>query len=227
MFKGTKFLLLTVIAVFAVIFVSCGEGAGDKTDYSETDSIIDGTDEDTAHSKVKTRVGIPSGRQNWPALATGQHQCFDNVEMIPCPLPGTPYFGQDGNYQVGTRSYDVNESQGTVEDTVTGLTWQRGHGSGLTWEAARSYCENLSLAGGGWRLPNTHEIKSLVDYGTGSPAINTTAFPDTPSDWFWGSSMRTSGDGFSDKAWIVGFIDGFVEYTAKSNTYNVRCVRID
>ncbi len=228
MFKGTKFLLLAVIAVFAVIFVSCGEGSGKKIEDPYSDTVPDDTEEDTIKSEAKSSTGFPANIQRWPIPGTGQHQCFDNQGRIPCPEPGSPFFGQDGNHQVGTRSYTVNESQGTVEDNVTGLMWQRVHKSGTTWAEAKSYCQNLSLGGfSNWRLPTTHEIKSLVDYGRNNPAIDTDAFPDTPNDWFWASSVRGHHPEAQQLAWIVGFIDGFVEYTARTNFYNVRCVRIN
>ena len=41
----------------------------------------------------------------------------------------------------------VDNSDGTVTDTATGLMWQQETAGSRTWEAALSYCENLSLAG--------------------------------------------------------------------------------
>ncbi len=64
-------------------------------------------------------------------------------------------------------------SAGVVVDTITGLEWQDSYPSssaGWTrsnWRGAISYCNNLTLDGGGWRLPNINELKSLyrnLDY---------------------------------------------------------------
>jgi hypothetical protein len=219
-------ILMLILAVFTVFIFSCGEGSGEKTDYPDSETVTD-EDDDTIKSEAKSTLGSPLGVQRWGLLATGQHQCFDNEKIIPCPMPGSPFFGQDGNHQVGTRSYTVNESDGTVLDDVTGITWQRSHMSGLKWAEAQNYCDNLSLAGHKWRIPTTHEIKSLVDYGTNHPAINETAFPGTPSSWFWASPVREPNPDAALLAWIVSFVDGYVEYTARSNTYNVRCVKVD
>ena len=76
----------------------------------------------------------------------------------------------------------VVNGDGTVTDTSTMLIWQQQTAGSMTWEAAISYCEGLSLGGhDDWRLPNTNELQSLVDYTRYYPAIDTAAFPDTMS----------------------------------------------
>jgi hypothetical protein len=59
----------------------------------------------------------------------------------------------------------IDNGNGTVTDTGSGLMWQKATAPGTyTWQAALSYCENLSLAGhSDWRLPNRNELESLVD----------------------------------------------------------------
>jgi len=103
-------------------------------------------------------------------------------------------------------------------DTYTGLIWQSNYKESVTWNEAKSYCENLSLDHEEWRLPKTSELLSLIDYSLFDPA---TIVDDCPSEWFWGSEF--SGD--HSAAWIIWFYDGFVEYTEKQNLYFVRCVR--
>jgi hypothetical protein len=81
----------------------------------------------------------------------------------------------------------------------------------------------LILANGGWRLPTRAELLTLVDPTKYNPAIDATAFPSTPSDYFWSSSAYA---GSSGNAWYVYFYNGYsnnVDVT--SNTYRVRCVR--
>jgi hypothetical protein len=121
-------------------------------------------------------------------------------------------------------SYDTS-TPGVVVDKVTGLMWQRDvPASSYTWADAKSYCAGLSLAGHlDWRLPTSIELVSLVDFTRSSPAIDVTAFPNTPSAYFR-SSSPVAGD--ADFAWVVDFYDG----RSSSNdgvdyAYRVRCVR--
>jgi hypothetical protein len=97
-------------------------------------------------------------------------------------------------------------------------------GSIDNWADAQTYCQNLNLGGysSGWRLPTLIELESVVNDSVYNPAIDTTAFPGTPSYWFWSSSpyaYATSG------AWVVNFVFGYTLTYDTSNTYRVRCVR--
>ncbi len=80
-----------------------------------------------------------------------------------------------GNTSYGTNQF-VNNGNGTISDNATGLMWmQNDNGTGLTWENALSYAENLTFSGySDWRLPNTKELQSIVDY-TRSPATTNSA----------------------------------------------------
>ncbi len=114
-------------------------------------------------------------------------------------------------------------SERVVYDTQTGLTWQRAIApEKLNWSDAKSYCNALRLAGGGWRLPSKDELFSLVQVKSLGRTIDTVAFPDTPPDWFWTSSPLA---GYSSYAWNVYFGDGYVDYLDVSVTNRVRCVR--
>jgi hypothetical protein len=114
-------------------------------------------------------------------------------------------------------------ASGTVYDTRTALTWQQAVDAGLyTQRAATTYCTGLSLAGTGWRLPNVRELLTLVDPTRFSPAIDPTAFPSTPSDYFWSSSPYVGG---SAGGWLVTFIYGYSNNGSTSSSNLVRCVR--
>ena len=80
----------------------------------------------------------------------------------------------------------------TVTDTVTGLIWQRAAPPvRYKWDAAQTYCQNLSLGGRtGWRLPTRIELQSIVDYSRFKPAIEPTVFPTTQATNFWTSSAK-------------------------------------
>jgi hypothetical protein len=51
----------------------------------------------------------------------------------------------------------------TCVDPSTGLTWQSPpDDTARTWADAVAYCEALTIAGGGWRLPRVQELRSLI-----------------------------------------------------------------
>jgi hypothetical protein len=77
----------------------------------------------------------------WPVPDTGQIQCYtydvnsDTWNEGPCPAPGEPYHGQDGNYLINAPSFtkldaqrndlaDNSISWAMVQDNLTGLIWE-------------------------------------------------------------------------------------------------------
>lgn len=80
-----------------------------------------------------------------------------------------------------------------VVDNFTRLTWQRASSAVMTSSEAAALCAALTLAGSTeWRLPSIKELQTIVDETRTSPAIDTTAFPDTPAEEFWSSSNRVN-----------------------------------
>ena len=71
-----------------------------------------------------------------PVPDTGQTTCYgDNGNVIPCPGPGQPFYGQDANYTINPLSYTKLDGNGNalpasaaswvmVRDNVTGLVWE-------------------------------------------------------------------------------------------------------
>jgi len=117
----------------------------------------------------------------------------------------------------------IDNGDGTVTDTSTGLMWQQATAGSMDWQSALTYCENLSLAGhDDWRLPDRNELQSLVDYSRYNPSIDTGAFPDTVSYLYWSS---TTSANYTSSAWPVDFYYGSVGYYGKSNSCYVRAVR--
>jgi hypothetical protein len=117
----------------------------------------------------------------------------------------------------------VDNEDGTVTDTATGLTWQQAEGGAMTWEAALTYCENLELAGhDDWRLPNRNELQSIADYEKIDPAVDAVCFPGALSSAYWSSTTYTV---VTDCAWGVDISDGNVFFYGKSSSYYVRAVR--
>ncbi len=185
--------------------------------------------------------------QCWPVPPTNQPACYHESASIECPTgvpaacsQSTPenFCGQDIQYQDNARFFTCYNAAGVetpceslttagedevVTDSLIGLMWQRTWATNKTWQQALDYCDTLTYGGhSDWRLPNAHELRSLVDYGRSGPSINTTVFPGTPSSTFWSSSTYVSGTGY---AWSVGFNLGYVSNFYKPGYGNARCVR--
>lgn len=92
-----------------------------------------------------------------------------------------------------------------VTDRTTGLTWAR-CSAGQAWDgktcagAARTFTRDEADAYvkglAGWRLPTTDELTSILERGCTDPAIDTTAFPSTPTDWFWSDAPDSRSSNF-------------------------------
>ena len=110
-----------------------------------------------------------------------------------------------------------------VVDSATHLTWQR-VASDQTFSQmdAEEHCANLSLAGGGWRLPTLKELHTLVDETRVRPALDPKVFPNTQSAHFWTSSRLIT---FPKYAWAVSFEDGTDFWFTRDKPQHVRCVR--
>jgi Protein of unknown function (DUF1566)/Ser-Thr-rich glycosyl-phosphatidyl-inositol-anchored membrane family len=116
----------------------------------------------------------------------------------------------------------VDNGDGTVIDTDTGLMWQQAdNGAGRTWRIALSTCEALELTGQtDWRLPDIRELQSIVDDRNYFPAIASVF--NTRMEPYWSATTDTQTPG---NAWYVQFIRGFADNSSKSDAYRVRCVR--
>ena len=52
---------------------------------------------------------------------------------------------------------------GVIDDAELGLQWVPAPDHEMNYSEAGEYAQNLSIAGGGWRLPTVTELKSLYD----------------------------------------------------------------
>jgi len=121
-----------------------------------------------------------------------------------------------------------------VLDHQTGLIWRRciegaswvnnscfvnpGNPIFFTHEKALAQSKTQS----NWRLPNVKELGTLVDRSLSKPAINTIAFPNSPSAMFWTSSPTA---GTPTTAWAIYFDSGLIGIGTRSDNGNVRLVR--
>ncbi len=224
--------------VIVVVVVGCsslvwGQGIQDIVFYDAFESG------DTSGWWAPARVG-----------ETGQKTCFDwEGTVIDCG--GT---GQDGDIQPGVAWPEprfVDNADGTVTDMLTGLVWLKDASCGdlagtdvdgkADWTTALTAAQALadgtcgltdSSAAGSWRLPSVNELQSLIDYEYYNPALSNAVgtvqwtegnlFASVQSYGYWSSSSRAGGPG---TAWFVNLSNGYVYYTAKTDTTYVWPVR--
>ncbi len=111
-------------------------------------------------------------------------------------------------------------SESTVIDAVSGLEWALTSMSNLTWQASLKYCQDMQYAGyEDWRLPDRHELMSIVDFSTGNPA---SAISSMVAVGHWSSTSHFSSPA---NAWYVDFEYGNLLSNAKDQQYYARCVR--
>ncbi|WP_405571099.1 DUF1566 domain-containing protein [Winogradskyella sp. Asnod2-B02-A] len=114
----------------------------------------------------------------------------------------------------------INNDDGTVTDNATGLMWQQvDDGDTYNWKDALKNAKNSKLAGyNDWRLPNTKELQSIVDYDKKTiPAINEAFFKCTNNDsWFWTST--TQGD-FKYTACYIAFGKAYSKDNSDAKDY--------
>lgn len=130
-------------------------------------------------------------------------------------------------------------NNGTVRDDRTTLVWQK-CSVGQTWTptspqctagaitshnfiSALYTCRNLNLAGRTWRLPNVHELRSLLDFSssTADAKIDLNAFPNTPAT---ASQYNTSNSIPASQIFRVNFTNATINTAALSVQSYVRCV---
>jgi len=197
----------------------------DNGEDDDDDTFIDCADRDCAQAancQVEGGTGLPD---------TGQTVCTaSNGALVPCDSP-TCFGVQDGSFDTGCGSLNrfVDNGDGTVTDTCTGLEWARDtadidgggvdptpeSGDRISWCAALAHCEGLTLGGDDdWRLPNVFELESIVHYGFTDeppsvlPTIDPTVFTDTVPARYWTSTSRNNQQVL---AWSVDFAGGTVQ----------------
>ncbi|WP_437650783.1 DUF1566 domain-containing protein [Sorangium sp. So ce362] len=162
-----------------------------------------------------TGGGPPTVPVIWPDSPT--KRCSNGTTVLEaCPGPSEPFFGQDGNYEIAVPSY--TEGDGTVTDSVTGLTWEKvTENVVFTREAALQHCAVLDAERAGgiekWRLPTRRELVSILDFGhiTAFPDIFFT-FTDAQGGFYWSA---TDVDADSTFAWGVLASDASVGFFQK------------
>ncbi len=178
-----------------------------------------------------------------PALVpqTGQTTCFDTTGTI-TSCSGN---GQDGELQIGVawpnqRFTDNNDE--SVTDKLTGLIWAKDanlmitrdptfdaeNDGAVTWQHALDYVNILNtenyLGYNDWRLPNIHELGSLINLGQSQPAtwLNDQGFSNVQTNFYWTSTTYASG---TSNAWCVNVEGSIEDFDDKVVSYYVWPVR--
>ena len=137
----------------------------------------------------------------------------------------------------GPFSVEAVEGGKIVKDGATKLIWQQNTadtnedgivtaarypaGDKVEWQKAMNFCQGLNYAGSpDWRLPESTELDSLVDYVRSHPAIDPLFTCETDAYW----SATTAKD-LPTKAQYMHFNFGSESSKAKTKMLFVRCVR--
>jgi len=79
-------------------------------------------------------------------------------------------------------------AEGVIRDSKTGLEWYVGPDTGTNWDQAARWVADLSVSGGGWRLPTIAELGTLHEPRMGgrnlSPIFKTTG------SYVWSGEMQ-------------------------------------
>lgn len=212
-------------------FVDAGTDAGEPHDAGTSDA---------GHDAGTTDAGVDAGEPSdaGPDAGADAGSCGDLGEAC-CAGDAGPSCSSDltcqdsvcaflwsqwpaPSDQPPTSQYTDN-GDGTVTDTSTSLIWQKTESGTYNWAAAQTYCRGLTLHGvtTGWRLPTMNELITLVDFANTSPAINTSAFPNTPTGPHWTATPSA----VPESAYSIDFADGSGNaFAGISGAANVRCV---
>jgi hypothetical protein len=227
-----------------LVFIAAGcgspDGASRDAAAGDTGGAVDqrapvdaGTAPDAAASLADARAPADTGAIPDVAVAQPTDAADAADAAAPAACAVTPPGSRWAEWPVpdptttGARtrrhSYDTS-TPGVVLDRVTGLTWERAVDPGMfTRDGASERCACLMLGGHeDWRLPTRIELVSLVDFTRTDPSIDVGAFPDTPFEWFWSSSLV---EGDPAVAWYVAFFDGNTHKNSVDVEHRVRCVR--
>lgn len=204
----TKVIALVSVMLVAALFAGC---------VTQSDNLQAGSSSPTPTMTLSTGAGataaVSTGAANisYPIVDTGQVTCFNTTDQITCPQSGGDFFGQDAQYTGIKPAYQLSSDGLTVNDTNTGLIWQRSPDTNgdssitmadkLTWTQAQAHPATLNAAKYGgysdWRLPTIKEQYSLMDFRgtdpsgeTGTDTSGLTPFIDT--DYFSFTYGQTS-----------------------------------
>lgn len=127
---------------------------------------------------------------------------------------------------VSADSRFVDNGDGTVTDTRTGLMWAQTDNMGhITWKDARLYCENIILSRhNDWRMPTIEELETLFDDSMdGYETIcghNVKSAPEVELScgFVWSSGILPIPGGYPVSAYVYNFSKGY-QYSSRMSQY--------
>jgi len=217
--------------------------------YSFTATATDDSGNAVTQTVTISVSDVPEGQA---PKKTGQTKSYDEngTEVTDNSLKDDGFYKKGT-----TPSYTRDDATDIVTDHVTGLQWAddanvssssmrkqwltttnydtcRGQNgqtqdtakcTDTTGDTATTYCSTLTLGTHtDWRLPTIEELVNIADRSKSAPAIDTTAFQNVVSYYYWSSSTVVGGENY---AWVVYFNGGYGDWSFKSNSGYVRCVR--
>jgi hypothetical protein len=166
------------------------------------------------------------------AVRSGQ---ADGAVSLPKTGCTTSYeTGDDGGLEMGIAwpsprfIVGTGAESGCITDNLTGLMWDLSgniSGGGVNWTQALSDCDNHNLGGyTDWRLPNIHELESLINAEETDPALwlNGQGFSSVIGDSYWSSTTYAPN---TDNAWTCYMRTGYPLYGDKIANCYVLVVR--
>ncbi len=173
-------------------------------------------------SRVSTRHGLAIVAAAAVVVACSEDGPPRPAASTPFPMPNPPTSGLPN-------AQSFLASDGLVLDEVTGLAWQAsvdigpGEAGGFVWQDAVDHCDALAQGGHtDFRLPTRLELVSIVDFSTTDPAIDESAFPNTPSEAYWTRSAFATDP---EQSFYVNFFFGYTSTNFRVYSQSVRCVR--
>ncbi len=140
--------------------------------------------------------------------------------------------GDDGNLQRGVAWPNprfTDNGNGTVTDNLTGLMWVKAPhalpgNAAMNWSDAIDFCNALTYATrSDWRLPNSLELRSLLDASQHSPALPVGhPFTGVLNNNYWTSTTTPFN---ANEAWQILVSSGFMANLSKTSPYQVWPVR--
>ncbi|MRR15862.1 MAG: DUF1566 domain-containing protein [Deltaproteobacteria bacterium] len=154
----------------------------------------------------------------------------EGLKRIPVVISVIFLMGYLAGAFAGDDRFIAHRTNGTVLDTKTALMWAAvDNGTDITWEAAKSYCENYDAGGyRDWRMPTPGELAGLYEAARTAGAQCAGEFKiHVATDFIrvtcfaaWTSETR------GPDATQFSFVYGTLSPYRQSHTYGVRAIPV-
>lgn len=100
----------------------------------------------------------------YKVVDTGLEDFFTDLSKSSGLSESSKFYGQDSHYEGHKANYTDN-NDGTINDHVTGLMWQKTMDPKMTFDEAIQYAKSSAIGGySDWRIPTIKELFSLILY---------------------------------------------------------------